>query len=326
MKVAIHTEEFPLAAPFVIARETIRAIRVIVVELQEGQTVGRGEATPQLVYDQTPESCTRQLEAVRPLVERGVSRAAAQMILPAGSARNALDCALWDFEAKSTGISVFARVNPTKAIAPLVCDMSIGLGPPEQMGRQAARLRDFSFIKVKLDRELVLERISAVRASVPDARLTVDANEAWNLNELKFHAPMLKDIGVEMIEQPLPRGRDWGLIDYDCPVALCADESCFDSADLDYLAGRYDYINIKLDKAGGLTEALALAREASARGFKLMTGCMVSTSLSIAPAFVVASLSEFRDLDGATMLRCDRAPALRVEDGLIHPYSHELWG
>ncbi len=326
MKLNVLTENWPLKKPFVIARESIENVDVILVEIKDGQFVGRGEGVPQLIYDQTTNSCKKQIDAIKPNIETGTTRSELMNLLPPGSARNAVDCALWDLEAKKTGRSVWSLLDIAEPRSAISGDMTIGLETIEGTISAARNASSFDLVKLKLNEELVMERVAAVRIGAPKSGIMVDVNEAWSLDELKFYAPLLKVAGVVLIEQPLPRGRDWGLIDYDCPIPLAADESCFDRMDLDYLTGRYQYVNIKLDKTGGLTEALALCREARCRGFGLMAGCMVSTSLSMAPGFVLASQCEYRDLDGATGLVDDRTHPMKVEAGLIHPFLTTLWG
>ncbi len=326
MQLRVTHEQRKLSQPFVIARGSYDTARLIVVELEQGGLIGRGEASPNAHFGQSIEGALRQLEDVRHRVENGISREDLLDLMPACSARNALDCALWDLQAKSSGRTVWELAGITRPTEPLAGDVTIGLGAPEWMGREAERFSSFDLIKVKLNRHDVVQRMEAVQSGAPSSRFIVDVNEDWTLDELKRYAPILQTFGVQMIEQPLKRGEDQGLLDYDAPIPLGADESCYDRTDLEYLQGRYVVINIKLDKTGGLTEALLLAEEAKARGFELMTGCMVGTSLAMAPGFVVASLCTYRDLDGASMLAEDRTPSLRLEDGLIYPFSTDLWG
>jgi L-alanine-DL-glutamate epimerase-like enolase superfamily enzyme len=320
------TDSRELKQPFVIARETIERVDSVVVELEQDGHRGRGEAVPQLFLGQSIAGVMAQLEQLRTEIEGGATRQDLLHLLPACSARNALDCALWDLEAKSSGRSVWDLAGRPAPDAPLQGDQTIGIGSPDWMQSEAARFDDFELLKVKLNGELVIERLRAVKRGAPAARLIVDVNEAWTFGELQQYAPQLGELGVELIEQPLPRGADRELLGYSSPVPLAADESCHDRSDLSYLQGRYAFVNIKLEKTGGLTEALRLADAAGSMGFRLMTGCMVASSLAIAPAFIVASLSEYRDLDGPSMLKEDRNPPVRVESGLIYPFSSVLWG
>jgi len=326
MKMTTKIEEFPLKKPFVINHGTVTTARLVVVELTDNGYTGRGECCPAYYYDQSPESTLAVLEKIRPDIEGGLSQADLQNHLHAGSARNALDCAFWDLRCKQSNQSIWQISDTPEPETSLAGDITIGLGTPAEMQQDAEGFAHFDLIKVKLNNQQVLDRMQAVRAGAPNSRFMVDVNEGWTLAELKEYVPRLKELGVELIEQPLPRGKDWGLIEYDCPVKLAGDESCFDRHDLPFLKGRYDYINIKLDKTGGLTEALALIKEARKMGFGLMTGCMVASSLSMAPAFVIASLCQYRDLDGPTMLVQDRTPSMLITDGEIPPFDRALWG
>ncbi len=326
MKILVTEEWRKLSEPFIIARGTITEVGLVVVKIEQDGIIGMGESCPQDFLGQSVESELTRLKIAKPRIEQGITREELAEFMPACSARNALDCALWDLEAKTTGKDIWQISGLKEPAEPLAGDITVGIGSPEWMEDKARGFSSFDLIKIKLNRELVMERMRAVRAGAPNADFIVDVNEDWTLDELKLYAPQLKEIGVKMIEQPLKKGMDDGLIDYNCPLPLGADESCYERSDLDFLVGRYQFINIKLDKTGGLTEALLLAKEAKDRGFGLMMGCMSATSLSMAPGFVVASLCLYRDLDGASMLAYDRTPSLRLEDGLIYPYSRELWG
>ena len=326
MKISVSQEWRKLSEPFIIARGTITEVGLVVVEVEQDGKTGRGESCPQEFLGQSLESEITRLKIATPRIEEGITRDQLANFLPASSARNALDCALWDLEAKTTGKDIWQIAGLKEPTEPLEGDITVGIGSPEWMEEKARSFSNFDLLKIKLNRELVMERMNAVRKGAPNVDFIVDVNEDWTLDELKLYAPQLKELGVKMIEQPLARGQDAGLIDYDSPLPLGADESCHDRSDLDFLEGRYQFINIKLDKTGGLTEALLLAEDAKNRGFGLMMGCMSATSLSMAPGFVVASLCLYRDLDGASMLAEDRTPSLRLEDGLIYPYDRELWG
>ncbi|VAV95373.1 L-alanine-DL-glutamate epimerase (EC 5.1.1.n1) [hydrothermal vent metagenome] len=326
MKITLTKDRRELKEPFVIARGPITEVGLLVVELEQDGIFGRGESCPQEFLGQSLSGEYDRLMQARDRIEQGITRAELQSLMPACSGRNALDCALWDLEAKTTGQSIWQISGLAEPAAPLEGDITVCIGAPEWMENKARSFTGFDLLKIKLNRELVMERMRAVRAGAPHADFIVDVNEDWTLAELERYAPQLKEIGVKMIEQPLKRGQDSGLIDYQSPLPLGADESCRDRDDLDFLVGRYDMINIKLDKTGGLTEALLLAEAARAKGFGLMMGCMSASSLSMAPGFVVASLCKYRDLDGASMLIHDRTPSLRLEDGLIYPYDQRLWG
>lgn len=326
MKISATKDLRKLSEPFVIARGPKYEAGLLVVTVEQNGKTGWGESCPQEFLGQSLDGELARLETARPRIEKGITRRELAEFMPACSARNALDCALWDLEAKTTGKSIWQIAGLTEPTRPLEGDITVGLGSPEWMEKKARGFAGFDLLKIKLSREKVMERMAAVRRGAPQADLIVDVNEDWTLDELKLYAPQLEKLGVKMIEQPLKRGQDAGLIDYQSPLPLGADESCHDRRDLDFLAGRYQFINIKLDKTGGLTEALLLAEEAKNRGFKLMVGCMAASSLSMAPGFVVASLCQYRDLDGASMLANDRTPSLRLENGLIYPYDRRLWG
>jgi L-alanine-DL-glutamate epimerase-like enolase superfamily enzyme len=297
----------------------------IVVEIQTRGVVGRGEALGAFYLGETPESLLQTVESIGGSIEAGIDRSQLQQLLPPGGARNAVDCALWDLEAKLTGRSIWelTGVEPR----PLQTVFSIGLeSSVEAMAAKAAAAKNFRQLKIKLDADAPLERVSAIRAQRPDADIIVDANQAWTHEQLTRLAPDLAALGVQMIEQPLPRGNDEVLEDYRSPVPLCADESCLHMDELDAAADRYQLINIKLDKTGGLTHALELARAARSRGLGLMVGCMAGSSLSMAPAFVIGCLSDRVDIDGPLLQRCDRIPGLRYESGEVSVFGPDVWG
>jgi L-alanine-DL-glutamate epimerase-like enolase superfamily enzyme len=265
------------------------------------------------------------IEQLRPALAEGLDRTALQAALPAGAARNALDCAFWDIEAKRAGqpVSVLAGLSPSQ---PLVTALTISLGAPAEMARAAERAAGHALLKVKLGGAGDPARIGAVRRAAPGAALIVDANEGWSPENLRDNLAACADAGVVLVEQPLPAGNDTALAGFPHATSICADESVHDRASLAQLRGKYDAVNIKLDKSGGLTEALALAAEAKGMGFKLMVGCMVSTSLAIAPALLVAQQAEVVDLDGALLLARDRPHGLRYADSRIYPGQSALWG
>lgn len=318
--ISATVERWPVAGSFTISRGAKTSVDVMVCAVSDGEHVGRGEGTAIYYEGETAEGCAAAINAYRGPLERE----ALLETMPRGAARNALDCALWDLEAKRAGTPVWQLAGLDEP-APLPTAFTISLGDPERMeaDARAAAARGFGLLKCKLTGEGDRARIAAVRAGAPDVRLIVDANESWHDLDIVAEARALAELGVEMVEQPVFHGREERLAGLRAPVPLCADESCHTRADLDRL-GDFDAVNIKLDKAGGLTEALALAKEARARGFRLMVGCMLSTSLGIAPAALVAQGADWIDLDGALLLAKDREGALALHDGLLHP--GQLWG
>lgn len=295
------------------------------MEIVDSKYTGRGEGLGVSYHGETVTSMLDQLSAVEGALAGGISRADLQLVLPPGGARNAVDCALWDLEAKRTGRRAWELAGVPTASA-LVTDLTLGLDDAESMSRAAYAARNYSRLKLKLSGTGDLERVAAVRAVRRDAEIIVDANQAWNERQLHELTPKLADLGVVLIEQPLPVGRDGALADFDSPIPLCADESCQTRLSLDSVIGKYQFINIKLDKTGGLTEALALAREAQVRNLKLMVGCMAGSSLSMAPAFVVGQLCKFIDLDGPLLLAKDVFHPILYQDDRMYPPGLALWG
>jgi L-alanine-DL-glutamate epimerase-like enolase superfamily enzyme len=320
-----RTESWLLARPFAISRGVKTQADVVVVEIHEGGFTGRGECVPYPRFNETVDGVKIEIEAFFPRLERGLDRAGLACAMPAGAARNALDNALWDLEAKVTGLRVW-EIAGIAAPEPSMTAETIGLGSVQEMATAAKRLSKAPLIKVKLDAELITERMQAIHDNAPNARLIIDPNEGWTFDQLKAVAPVLVKMGVEMIEQPLPADDDEGLREYDSPITLCADESCHTKDDLQSLVGKYQMVNIKLDKTGGLTEALELAKSAEIRNLGVMIGCMVGTSLAMAPAMLLASVAEFVDLDGPLLLKKDRELGLKFENGLVHPPKAQLWG
>jgi L-alanine-DL-glutamate epimerase-like enolase superfamily enzyme len=313
-------ERWPVAGAFVIARGAKTWVDVVVCEVGDGDHVGRGEGTAIYYEGETAEGCAAALNAYAgPLDRLGLLES-----MPRGAARNALDCALWDLEAKREGVPVW-RLAGLAEPAALPTAFTISLGDPAAMeaDARAAAGRGFGLLKCKLTGEGDRARIAAVRAGAPDARLIVDANESWHDMDIAAEAEALAALGVEMVEQPIRHGREERLTGVASPLPLCADESCHTRADLDRLEA-FDAVNIKLDKAGGLTEALALRAEAKGRGFRVMVGCMLGTSLGIAPAALVAQGADWIDLDGALLLAEDRDGALGMQDGMLLPGG--VWG
>jgi L-alanine-DL-glutamate epimerase-like enolase superfamily enzyme len=273
------------------------------------------------------QSVLSQIEAIRPALESGLTRQILQEMLPAGAARNALDCALIDLEAKSSGLPAFELLG-LAAPVPVRTAYTLSLDEPDAMAKAArqAAAEGYRLLKLKIAGTGDLARVEAIRAAAPSARLIVDANEGWTPDDLVSLTPMLSRLGVALIEQPLKADEDSVLLGFQTPVPLCADESCHTRADLPRIAGRYSHVNVKLDKTGGLTEAIALVREARAQGLGLMVGCMVATSLAMAPASLIAGSAEFVDLDGPLLLAGDRTPAMQYERDLLHPPPPDLWG
>jgi L-Ala-D/L-Glu epimerase len=318
-------DRFPLSAPFRIARGVKTVADVVTVTIRDGDSEGRGEAVPYPRYGESPESALAAIDQVRSQLERGMGRDALLDALPAGAARNAIDCALWDLEASLSGRSVADMIGGAAPVL-VATALTIGIDTAEAMAEAAATMADVPVIKVKVDAEDPEARIRAVRAAAPRAALIVDPNESWDRKLVEAMQCVLVEARVALLEQPVPADADSWLEGFAPAVPICADESVHVAADLAVVARRYQAVNVKLDKTGGLTAALALAREARARGLGLMTGCMISSSLSIAPALHIALLSDFADLDGPLWLREDRAGGVKEEGGLLFPPAAGFWG
>ena len=327
---AVRRESWPLAGVFRISRGARSVAETVLVQIRDRDAAGRGECVPYSRYGESVESVVESVEELRGELEAGLTREALAGAMGPGAARNAIDCALWDLEAKRAGRRAWETApGPPPGHPPgsVVTAYTLGIDEPGAMREAAARHAGRPLLKVKLDGERVTERVAAVRAGAPGARLIVDANEAWTAETLRRRLPELADLGVELVEQPLPAGADAALADIERAVPVAADESCHTRADLPGLAGRYDVVNIKLDKTGGLTEALALRDAATAAGFGIMVGCMLATSLAMAPALLVAQGARFVDLDGPLLLARDREPGLDYHpDGRVDPPSPTLWG
>ena len=322
-QVELLIESWPLLEPFVITGHTWTHCDVLVVSITENGVTGRGEATGVYYLDETAESMYQQVLGIQQKLEQGISREQLQSLLPVGGARNAIDCALWDLEAKSSGQSIFGLTGIPSS--PVNTVNTVTIDTPEEMAKKAAAITARQ-IKVKLDGEQPLQRITAVCNARPDADIVVDVNEGWSFAQLVELVPQFKALGIKMIEQPLPRGEDDALEGYQSPIMLCADESCLDTSELEQAARRYQMVNIKLDKTGGLTEALNLARRAKDKGMTLMVGNMTVTSLAMAPAYVIAQLCDFVDLDGALFLAADRSYPMSYEQGVVSGLTSQLWG
>jgi L-Ala-D/L-Glu epimerase / N-acetyl-D-glutamate racemase len=318
-------EDFPIRGVFRISRGEKTIAQVVTVTVSQDGLVGQGECVPYPRYGESARSVCDQIEQVREAVESGMTVEELRSALPAGAARNAVDCALWDLTARTAGKSVAELVGLPRALRPVVTAYTLSLDTPERMGAAAQSYAHMPVLKVKLGADGVLERVTAVRAAAPSARLILDANESWTPKQVQEFTPVLRDMGVELIEQPLPEADDDFLASFDSPVPLAADESCRDLATLERVVGKYSVATIKLDKAGGLTEALRLEAAARSAGLRTMTGCMVATSLSMAPGIVLAQHTDFVHLDGPLLLAADRSPALRYADALLHPSDGGVW-
>ena len=321
MLIDVTADTFKLAQVFTISRGSRTEAKVLTVRITDGGVTGWGECVPYARYDETLESVTAEINGL----PGDITRAALYDLLPAGAARNAVDCALWDLEAKRAGKRVWELAGLT-APGPEITAYTLSLDEPEAMRAQAAKHSHRPLLKIKLGTPDDMPRLEAVRAGAPDATIIIDANEGWSAEVYADLAPHLVRLGVALVEQPLPAGGDDALLGMDRPVPVCADESCHDRASLPGLKGKYDVVNIKLDKTGGLTEALALRDAARAEGFDVMVGCMVGWTLSMAPATLVAQGAKVVDLDGPLLLAEDRDNALKFDGAGVHPPVAALWG
>nr|WP_283254995.1 N-acetyl-D-Glu racemase DgcA [Marivita sp. GX14005] len=310
-----------MAQVFTISRGSRTEAQVLTVRITRNGAQGRGECVPYARYGETLDSVTAQIESL----PQDIDRAGLQTALPAGAARNAVDCALWDLEAKRAGCRVWELAGLPEP-GPEVTAYTLSLDTPEAMRAQATRNAQRALLKIKLGTPDDMPRLEAVRAGAPEARIIVDANEGWSAEVYSDLAPHLQRLGVALVEQPLPASEDDALLGLDRPVPLCADESCHDRASLPGLMGKYDMVNIKLDKTGGLTEALALRDAARAEGYDIMVGCMVGSSLAMAPAVLVAQGAAITDLDGPLLLAEDRDEPLLFDEAGVHPPAPGLWG
>ncbi|WP_170584814.1 N-acetyl-D-Glu racemase DgcA [Ruegeria arenilitoris] len=321
MQIDVSRDVFRLAQVFTISRGSRTEAKVLTVRLTDGAHQGWGECVPYARYDETLESVEAEIRAL----PEAFTRQSLMDLLPAGAARNAVDCALWDLEAKRAGRRAWELAG-LPAPKPEITAYTLSLDTPDAMRAQAAKNAHRPLLKIKLGTPDDMPRLEAVRAGAPDAKIIVDANEGWSAEVYADLAPNLVRLGVALVEQPLPAGDDEALIGLDRPVPVCADESCHDRASLPGLRGKYDVINIKLDKTGGLTEALELRRAAQAEGYGIMVGCMVGSSLAMAPATLVAQGALVTDLDGPLLLAEDRDTPLIFDDAGVHPPEAELWG
>ena len=325
MKMSIHIEEWEMIQPFRITGKEFVNTRSIVVQLAGDDCIGRGEAQGVFYLDESAESIFAQAHGVAAEINQGISREELQDLLPAGGARNAIDCAMWDLECKKSGKSIWelTGIDPK----PVTTAFTLGLeATADAMAAKAAAAADAPMLKIKLDSHQPYEKLAAIRAARPDAILVVDANQGWDFELLKEVIPKCVGLDLGMIEQPLPRGGDDSLEGFESPIILAADESCLHTVELEAAARRYDMINIKLDKTGGLTEALKLAYAAKEKGCKLMVGNMGGTSLSMAPSFVIAQLCDFIDIDGPLVHKYDHLQGLVYNNGVVNVFDSGLWG
>ena len=325
-EIKIARESWPLESEFRISRGSRKVSEVIVVSVSDGNQTGRGECFPYARYNETLDSVEKQILSITETLNSNLCRENLCQLLPAGAARNAIDCALWDLEAKTVNCRVWelAKLPLPK---PLVTVFTLGVDTPDKMGELAFENRSRPLLKLKMTGDgLDLERVENIHKNAPNTKLVVDANEGWTIDQYIDYASRFKELGVMMIEQPLPAGSDLQLASIPHPIPVCADESCHDTSTLPELSGKYDMINIKLDKTGGLTEALKLKRSALEHGFQIMVGCMIGTSLAMAPGLVVGQGAAVVDLDGPLLLKDDRENGLEFKGSTINVPSELLWG
>jgi L-alanine-DL-glutamate epimerase-like enolase superfamily enzyme len=325
ISLSVEIEHWPIAGAFVISRGAKTQADVVVATLSDGRCCGRGECVPYSRYGETVEGVATAVAAMAAVIAGGLDRRALQQAMPSGAARNAIDCAFWDLAAKQSGRPVHELAG-LPAPEPLTTAYTISLGTPRAMAEAAEQAAGRPLLKVKLGRGDDQARIAAVRRAAPRSELIVDANEGWTPDMLDANLAACAEAGVTLVEQPLPAGRDAALEQTKRPLPVCADESVHAGGSLAALVGRYDAVNIKLDKAGGLTEALAMAQRAERLGFAIVAGCMVATSLAMAPAMLLAQRARVVDLDGPLLLACDRPNGLRYDGSRVHPAASALWG
>jgi L-alanine-DL-glutamate epimerase-like enolase superfamily enzyme len=323
---AVFAETFPLLRPFRISRGVKSEAEVVTVVLEQGGLMGRGECVPYPRYGETVETTIAAIEALRAALEHGATRADVMRAMPYGAARNAVDCALWDLEMRQAGTSAALAAGIAGPLRPVATALTVGLDTPERMGAAARELAGVPLIKVKVDRSDPSAQLRAVRAAAPRPRLIVDPNESWTIEEVTGLQGLMADLRVDLLEQPLPADDDEALRDVVSAIPIAADESVHVAQDLETLPRGYSVVNIKLDKAGGLTAALELAEAARARGLARMTGCMVCSSLSIAPALLIAADSVFVDLDGPVWLAQDREGGVTCDNGMLLGPDAGFWG
>jgi L-alanine-DL-glutamate epimerase-like enolase superfamily enzyme len=322
----VRDEILPLHTPFRISRGVKTAAQVVTVTLAQDGVAGRGECVPYPRYGENAESTMLAIEAARGAIEQGVGRHELLELMPAGAARNAVDCALWDLELRLAGSDIATALGLEKPLSPIVTAMTVSLDTPDRMAAAAAALADAPLLKIKVDRSDPAAQISAVRAAAPKPQMIVDPNESWTIAEVQGLQDLLTDLRIDLLEQPLPADADRDLVGFHSAIPIAADEAVHVAADLDMLPDGYGVVNIKLDKTGGLTAALDLAQAARARGLDVMTGCMICSSLSIAPAWAIAATSSFADLDGPLWLAEDRASGVSAAHGIMSPPQPGFWG
>ena len=325
LSLTVEETVFPLAEVFTISRGSRTEARVVTVSISDGIYTGWGESVPYARYDETVDGVIATIQGMETDLASGLDRMGLQDRLKGGAARNALDCAFWDLEAKRAGERAHILAG-VPHMGPEITAYTLSLADPEQMKRKAAENAHRPLLKIKLGGEGDMARLEAVRKGAPNTDIIIDANEGWDAETYKELAPALIRLGVKMVEQPMPAGQDDALLDVERILPVCADESCHDRASLPGLSGKYDMVNIKLDKTGGLTEALLLRQEAEKAGFEIMVGCMVGSSLAMAPAMLVAQGVAYTDLDGPLLLAEDRPTPLKFDDKGVHPPQSALWG
>jgi len=324
-QIKVYHQQLPLKSVFRIARGTKTQADVVVVTITDGQYSGWAEAVPYARYEESVDSVITQINQLAECKINSQNISSFINMMSAGAARNALDCALWDLKAKQQNTSVVKLLSLPPPI-PCITAQTLSIDTPEAMAKAVQDLNEPPLVKVKLDSENIIEKMTAIKEAAPNSKFIVDANEGWSMKDLLTYTPELKKLNVVLIEQPLPAGKDEALINFNSPISLCADESCHTRAELDYLKGRYEVINIKLDKTGGLTEAYKLAQAAKAQGFDIMLGCMVASSLAMAPASLLTHYAKFVDLDGPLLISTDRPLGFEFCQGEMQVLNFALWG
>lgn len=325
-RLTVAGEILPLHTPFRISRGVRTAAQVVTVAIVESGVTGRGECVPYPRYGENAESTILAIEAVRGAIEHGATRQELLELMPAGAARNAVDCALWDLELRLAGSDFAAALGLEKPLRPIVTAMTVSLDTADRMAIAAAALADAPLVKVKVDRSDPAAQLKAVRAAAPKPKMIVDPNESWTIEEVSSLQGLMADLRIDLLEQPLPADDDRDLVGFRSAIPIAADEAVHVAADLEALPDGYGVVNIKLDKTGGLTAALELAQAARERGLDVMTGCMICSSLSIAPAWAIAAKSVFADLDGPLWLAEDRLGGVRAANGIMAPPRPGFWG
>ena len=324
-KINVEHQSWPLENEFRISRGSRTSTEVIQLTITENGKTGWAESVPYARYNETLDSVTQQIESIAAQIENGIDNKQLNHLLPAGAARNAVDCALWDLQAKRRNrpVDQILGLNPFTGT---LTAQTLSIDTPDEMAKAASQINDYPLIKVKLDQSQVIERMTAVHRAAPDSQFIIDANEAWNISELELYVDKLNQMNVVLIEQPLAANRDDDLINYNSPIPLCADESIHTSEDLEKVVQCYQAINIKLDKTGGLSEAIKLLNQAQEQSLSIMIGCMVGTSLAMAPATLLTGYADFVDLDAPTLLAKDRPFGMNYQAGQMSSVDQRLWG